>query len=1485
MSLQFSEDRLDTDNPFIDLLLYSMKVIAANCVIKDQYSADAAETISSLNESALYISCKERNADLTMFDQIPDEILKAVNLHTKEPEAYNAYKKSNGKLSYIPKDYKRDGDPSGTTYRKDLTERMMDWYIEKYEYDNYSGESNEYYRKIMGLPPINDWGIDLIEYKYLIPDSENFVDDWTLSLHEIGYEKCLTLEQYGILDIIRLDYPDAKYLNYVTYGINPYDARKKFDFQILFTPRSIDISYQNTEISQEIFMAFLEEFINKYNKNREFMQTAVYSQAMEVDSELYHGFMVVYTLLITILDIINEVQTHIIKMDILNRRCIEYIFSIYLVPYFSQVPEKYQKKICRAVHSVIKYKSCTQEMLNFKTIFGKESIQIYKYYLVKDRLVDAMGDFIFNYSEKTICEYNDIVLLETRKETIANPPPAQSVPTDLSVYNIYAKTDEESQYNDKISSTVYKGNITSGYTDRYIVWPFPYFLQKGNVMFVRVDDYILEEGKDYDIYNYNRIRIKSSLLTGHTNITYEFYYDKTTIGENFKIDKEHALTMKTKIYTDLITNKIDLSPIPWTNYWYNENQVIVILDSVWLTTDMYTIDTDTNILTIDPSLKYRGCEVEVIFLHSGYINSRYKKGIVKATSEGQNTFKIPDPFPFYTLNENNFFITMGTIFVNPSRYQIYRAAEAGESYIKFTDGTTVTKGRELEFNFIYSQKSIINKIDLKTSTMTITVEEKYQKEFKLTLPVEHYATSGYLIFVEMFGWYLPRNAYSFTDHRLTILEESTALNPGDKLNLTLVYVNEDRTVKKDDNIKITKDYVVADTDKQKVFSVSFPVKNFNTKYNKIIVDVNGYYLSSDKYTVDYSKNTVTIKNYDHRPMSGQRVNYTFFYNIDAEYTAEFAIQEIYVDPANQNEFGLNYPFFPYLQTGHDFIVISGSTVVSKRRIHMRDQFIFTIDGTKDFIQKGKKLLILYIYNNYYIKNGNNKLIVEWVPKKVPTDIMLDNEYIPVPSPFEQYVQNDWPYFVSYKNRTFMHENVYDVYDEMFYTYPTKDLRNKIYGDTITFTFIYLLKEPWVKTELSEDYDKDLKLQFCSIPIDDLYSTVYLRDKTKYYSYESLTTDDGWWEGEKYKADYTDTLRHMIQREKFNYARSKYYGVVQHIDANEYAAIMGYFYSMLYDNKLLENKVCITIPSISSTEAFRLADIFIFMTELAFVYAKQESFIIDWDGPSVSKYAVGFNFSTSLTKMKEYLRDNHVDNKLYDIWDMIIPTTQIPSLERFMEIYYKDMEVKDRIIFNKLDSDSYAQYKHWRYFDDSLLRWKLDMSFFKKKDGNKAITYSEFLESWSPTLYKQLETLKAIKDDNNRTDAIVAVVDDIVYILKEFIDSETLAVLVDRFPGQSVLEAIRLMMLFLNFYKSYKIQFLSGAMQEMDFGGKKPTDDNTWRAIDELINQEVKYHREYHQLVEDLGGLNKSKEQTEQIKDFRSNEDFVMREDFVIEEIK
>lgn len=1471
MSTPFVDEKIMTDNPFIDLLLYNLKILAYNCILKDEKTADANETVESLKRAGIYLACVENHIMFEMFadTKIPKEFLKKVGMDDAQIDLYIT---QDYDIYYIP-----------DRFRDELLKLLQPWYIENYE------EMNEYYRMITGKPPVGDIGIPMRDYEYLL-DEEEMIYDGDF-VHEIGLDACKMLEATGILDVMRADYPDAKYLDYLTKDISVYDARRKLDFQILYYPDEADISVR-------------EEFLFKYAEDRRYVVGVVYSSAMEFESEHYHSFIMIYILITTIVDMLTEVQSHIVKKDILDRRCVQYIFSMYGIPYYRQIPYKYQERMCKNVWSLVKYKSCTTDILNLINIFGFDSIHVFKYYILKCRRTNAWGEYEYNETTKLVSRLNDIIAHKTLTENMSDPSSPLPVPPNLDWYEkvtqtetrtLYYNTDGLIQYDDEVSTNnatieavneeyddeeqnaEFNSKISPRATTRYIKYPFDYFREKGNVVFVKLDGYVLKENIDYRIFNYNQIEFLNGIDADKHTITYEFYYDKESIDRPFQVDTQHALKMEVrqiKVNTSKNNHNFDLNPLPFSNYFLDDNQLIVSVSSVWLPPALYSINKDTNILTIDESVDVTDRVVTFIFLYSRSMKSKFEKHNVVATEEGagQNRFSIPEPFPHYCINENQFFVTIGSTYIHPSRYTITPSATQNQSVLVFNDGTKILKGRSLTFNYIYSLNAIVNIINLEKKTITITATEFYQYEFDIEFPVEHYVDCRYKAYIHLLDWWLPEEKYTITDDKVIFLDQSIALQPGDTMDVVLVYVNKDRTKTEGSNIIVATDWREAEQDKQSTYDIEFPVEHFFTKENKLIVDVEGILLEENKdYTVDEDAKTVTLKTYDYKPMKGQRVNYTFIYNQDAEYIITFDHQQINVTDMEQDQFTLEFPFFPYTQTGHGYIVIVGTTIVTPDRIELVDQFNIKIDKL-NLDQQPRYITVLYIYNNYYLTHGQEKLIVEWKDQAVNGV----DPYIPVPVPFEEYIENDWPYFVTYNNRQYLDPENYDIYDSYFYTNPGNDLNDRKYGDIITFVFIYLIRKPWVYEIKEEDYTKDMDLVFCKIPIEDLYSSQYLKDSTNYKSYDAMVYADGWWDGLNYKQNYHEKLIDKIYQQKFNYARTKYYTLLQIMDLGEYSTRLSYFYSMLYDDVFLEEELNVLIPNLSPYHKFNIAHLFIYMTSLTYLFHGLEDFIID--RPSKIYFVKGFNFKATLKSLKEYLRKKHREQKAFPIWDMIIPTTQIKDMEEFMNIYWTDLGVRETIVKEMISANDAEEYLVWEHIYDTLMRWKLNLKYFTLDNGNPAKTYKEFLKDKDIILYNSIEQLESITDYETRQDSIVEVVDSIVYILSEWIDAEATHVF-ERFPGQSPEDAMNYLLLMLNFFKSYKIVFITKG-QQLDIGSNGPDEDCVMYGYDVAYTKETSNIIEYFPLVEDVDA-------TENMKIDDMNEEYEsgrwMRDDFVITE--
>lgn len=1472
MSLAFEDDKILTSNPFIDLLLYNLKVLSFNTIIKDQYSADSKETLESLKNSDLFLACYEKHAEVALFPYIPHDILVKAGVPENQIQLYE----NNDEYDpfYLPKEY-----------HEAILKLAQPWFVDQYV------EMNEYYRMIVGLPPLGDPGVPMRDYEYLLPD--DLLDYTGEFVHETGTAYCQMLDNMGILDIIKADFPDAKYLDYVTKGLDIYTVRRKMDFQILYYPTTCDI-------------AVTQEFLLKYEENRKYMIAAVYSKAMELESEYYHSFMIIYLVITVMLDMLMEVQSHIVKKDILDRRCIQYIFSIYGIPYYRVIPYKYQERMCKNVWSLVKYKSCTQEMLNIIDLFGFDDIHIFKYYLLKVRKTNAWGEYEYNETTKLVCRYNDIIEHTTLEEKMSSPSTKPPIPPNLDWYekngkittltrdrtsNLYSFDDEEnvisstiealdnSDLNDEYDNqnNQFISTRAAGDTVRYIKYPFDYFLQKGNVMFVKLDGRVLVEGVDYTISNYNTITFHNNIANGKSNVTYEFYYDKETVDQDFKIDLDHAINMDVKQFKKCKKGQVfDLNPVKWYSYFPNENEVIVSVSSVWLPPALYSIDTENYTLTIDPSVSIDGRVVTVILLYSKALHTQFEKHNVTAVQDGQTDFFIPEPFQHYCLNENKFFITMGSVYVNQDRYTITASTQKNQSKISFKDGTRVERGRNLTFNFLYSTNAIWNPITLKTKTIHVVATEYYQSVFNIDFPVENYVDCRYKVFIKLLGWYLSETMFEIVGNTIVFMDQSIALQPGDEMDVILAYIDTDRS-KGDTNIMVSTDYRVADQDKQSVYDITFPTDHYHTKGNLLLVDVEGIYLTEGKdYTVNYNdagggrNGTVTLLTYDYKPMKGQRVNYTFYWDYEAEYYAMIDQQQIPIERKGQNTFTLAFPFFPYIQTGNSYIVMSGSTIITPDRISWVDQFNIKIDGLNPE-EAGGYITVLYIYNNYYIMEHEDNLIIEWIDAPV----LSDQPYVEVPVPFENYIENDWPYFVTYGDRQWLSEDKYEIYDSSWYTDPVTD-KGK-YGSSITFTFIYLKREPWVVEVTEEDYKKDMDLYFSKIPLEDLYSTQYMKDPTSWKGYESITLQDGWWDGLYYKQNNHQQVIDDIYHEKWNYARSKYYGIFRVMDIVKYSSMISYFYSMLYDDVFLEEELKILIPSLSPYHKFRLADLFIYMTCLTYIFNEMEDFVLDQ--PDKIMMVQGFNFKASMTALKKYLRYHHEEQKKFDIWDFIIPTEQIPDLEEFMNILNTNWDVRQDLVQEMIDSEDYREYHIWKHIYDTLMVWQLNFKFFTLENGKVATTYTEFLKEKDSVLYNSLQEIKSMGNYEEQQDYIVQIVDDIVYVLDEFINGEWKCVF-DRFPGQSPDDALKYILLVISFFKSYKIVFLSKGIQ-MNIGQDGPDEETFMKGMDLCRIRKTDNIITYYPLVEDV----KTTRHLGLYERFREHENGKwLREDFTITQI-
>lgn len=324
-----------------------------------------------------------------------------INSQIEETTNLDVYSKSkpmlNSFLSTLPKE-ERD------VIKANITHDMQEWY------PTHHVETNNYYRGMIGLPPLDDngeqivdtlihsWDNDTQQFKEFgekffkrAPDSLYPEIHWKQELYEFDSYDIGILNQYGIIDDwvaacgADLNQPRYRYLKHLgDDALDIYTCSKAMNFQLIGMP-TIDDS------------DFKRKFIDAYALNRDYVIRVVYSDAYKFQSDYYNKFMIIFILINTIMDCLANIPEYIIDREVFDSRCIKYLFESFGIPYYSEIPIKYQKAMLKNLNTLIKYKSSTRNMIDICSLFGFSDVRVFGYYLFKERCVDTnTGEYEFD---------------------------------------------------------------------------------------------------------------------------------------------------------------------------------------------------------------------------------------------------------------------------------------------------------------------------------------------------------------------------------------------------------------------------------------------------------------------------------------------------------------------------------------------------------------------------------------------------------------------------------------------------------------------------------------------------------------------------------------------------------------------------------------------------------------------------------------------------------------------------------------------------------------------------------------------------------------------------------------------------------------------------------------------------------------------------------------------------------------------------------
>ena len=334
-------------------------------------------------------------------------------------------------------------------------------------------------------------------------------------------------------------------------------------------------------------------------------------------------------------------------------------------------------------------------------------------------------------------------------------------------------------------------------------------------------------------------------------------------------------------------------------------------------------------------------------------------------------------------------------------------------------------------------------------------------------------------------------------------------------------------------------------------------------------------------------------------------------------------------------------------------------------------------------------------------------------------------------------------------------------------------------------------------------EANYKLQFLKVPITGIADD-YIDEPSNLKDYEETAEEDIYWNG-VYTKEY---VKHEILKHEFDCHISKYISVDTVYSLTEMQFQMVYFINMLLYSKVNTDLLQVEVPEISSSTSFKLVDLIIELYALEYMYLGVKDTIF-YD-PIQSLAVLGFNFTTDLNKLKEYVESEKMDIDQIGLNDFINPTPiGIRSWEELDEVYTKNKEVYDNLVYLINNANDYDEYKLYRKVYESLYVTRLNFKMFTDKSINKVPpkTYTDYIAASDNTLYSILQDCDAIPKDNERRIEITKVINNIVDAIYTYIDQDTFRYIFNGIPTVGLDYIRKYIFLIINFFKSYKVDVI------------------------------------------------------------------------------
>ncbi len=373
------------------VFLAELMNISKDIVWKDTYSANNNEHPDYAIETEIFMAASRGMLSFDIIYQFDRQVLLEAGMSSTAADAGIDDKYS------IPVELR---PLCVSIFKKRLLEKdpITGRYIKYVEYNNY-------YRRLMGLPDMEDTDF-IYNTKY---------DDisMTTPIHLLPLTDRYNLEQMGYLDELLKQYPTKKYIKHLALkSIDPYIARLAERFSILYMNPS---EYGN----------LTEDFRDLYNNCRYNVIRVYYNDVFRKDNDMYDGFLAMCVLFMTVQLMHYKYLDVDITRDFYDLESIRYIYDSYSVPFFSAIPLMYHKSIVKNINRIISYKGSTRVFFDLFELFNYGNLVVYEYYILKTHKFDHQNNPIFIYKEDGTLDTKAMYEIKFGKVRLYDDPPLE----------------------------------------------------------------------------------------------------------------------------------------------------------------------------------------------------------------------------------------------------------------------------------------------------------------------------------------------------------------------------------------------------------------------------------------------------------------------------------------------------------------------------------------------------------------------------------------------------------------------------------------------------------------------------------------------------------------------------------------------------------------------------------------------------------------------------------------------------------------------------------------------------------------------------------------------------------------------------------------------------------------------------------------------------------------------------------------------------